>query len=97
MKKKRKTDKIIKASLMLGIIAIIFSGTLFFLDTTTSGIKLILFFTPLFVMGALILGIIDFVLVLETPKKKRKLISVLSSILGIISLIMYLTALGAMR
>lgn len=95
VKKRDKEQKIprrfLHLSYITALIAFIGSLTLFFIQP---GATVLLLFLPIFVMGAIIFAVIDFVLIAQNPRLLRKLPPILSVILGVIAFILYIIGLG---
>jgi hypothetical protein len=100
MAKKKKpqqtpiNNKFLKLSYVISIIAFIGALLLFFIPSNESITRVFLFLLPLFVLGAVIFAIIDYVLIIEHPELKRKLLLVVSVCLSLVSLFLYIIGLG---
>ena len=81
-------------SYVFAILSLLGALSLFYLTTENQFVTTLLFLLPLFAVGAVILSIIDFVLVIENPKLKRKLLPILSMLLSIIAFLLYIGGLA---
>ena len=93
-KKYVSPTKFLNLSFITAIIALAGSIYLFYLKSDQTITGLMMFFLPLFVMASLIFSVIDFVLIIEHPRLRRKLPPVLAIILGVVAFTLYLIGLG---
>lgn len=86
--------KFLHLSFITAIIAVAGSISLFYLNSEQTATGLVMFLLPLFVMAALIFSVIDFVLIVEHPRLRRKLPPILAIILGVLAFTLYIIGLG---